>query len=72
MTDIEAKNTPIQTEICRKAGNTFIDLTPEEMNQWRDVFKPFHEKWIKDMEARGLPGKKVYDEAKRLAQKYKK
>ena len=71
MTKIEANNAPIQAEICRKAGNTFINLTSKEMAQWRNVFKPLHENWIKEMEGRGLPGEKVYNEAKRLAKKYK-
>lgn len=71
LVEISASKIPEYTEICRKAGNTFIRLTPEEMKEWYDAVKPIHKEWIKKMEAKGLPGRKVYDEAKRLAQKYK-
>ncbi len=71
MTEIEIKNIPRNEEICRKLGNTFIDLTPEEMEKWYAVIRPLHKKWIKKMESMGLPGKKVYDAAQLLATKYK-
>jgi TRAP-type transport system periplasmic protein len=70
MTEIEVKNIPKNEEICRKSGNKFITLTPEEMNAWYDVIRPLHKKWIEKMNDMGLPGEKVYNEAKRLAQKY--
>jgi hypothetical protein len=57
--------------ICKKAGNTFISLSPTEMMKWYVAIRPLHQKWIRKMESMGLPGKKVYDEAKRLAEKYK-
>jgi hypothetical protein len=38
---------------------------------WQEAAKPTHENWIKKMESKGLPGQKVYDETKRLQQKYK-
>jgi len=71
MTEIEVKNIPISRNICSKAGNQFIDLTSEEMEEWYDVVGPIHKKWIRKMEVRGLPGEKVYNEAKRLAEKYR-
>ena len=52
-------------------GNTVIYLTPDEIQQWKDAAIPTHQAWIKEMEAKGLPGQKVYDEAKRLIAKYK-
>ena len=71
MIQMEMKNIPVQEEVCRKLGNTFLKLTPKEMKKWYDVINPLHTEWIKQMEAMGLPGQKVYDEAKRLAEKYK-
>ena len=71
MTEIEVKNIPVSMNICSKAGNQFINLTSEEMEEWYNVVKPIHRKWIRKMEARGLPGEKVYNEAKRLAEKFR-
>ena len=71
MTDIEVKNIPANMDICRKEGNQFINLTPEEMKEWYDVVEPIHKNWVRKMEARGLPGKQVYNEAKRLAEEYR-
>jgi TRAP-type C4-dicarboxylate transport system substrate-binding protein len=71
VTAIEMDNIPKQLEICRKAGNEIIALTRSEMMKWYVTIRPLHQQWIRKMEAMGLPGKKVYDEAKRLAEKYK-
>jgi TRAP-type C4-dicarboxylate transport system substrate-binding protein len=57
-------------EKFKKEGNTVIYLTSDEIKQWQDAAIPTHMAWIKEMEAKGLPGQKVYDEAKRLIAKY--
>jgi hypothetical protein len=44
--------------------------TPEEMQLWRQAVKPVHQKWIADNEAKGLPAKAIYQEAKRLIKEY--
>ena len=69
--EIDDAHNPEAEEICRKMGHTFVVLTPEEMKLWYDAFKPVQEDWIEEMEAKGLPGRKVVTEAKRLAEKYK-
>jgi TRAP-type C4-dicarboxylate transport system substrate-binding protein len=71
MTEIEVKNIPESMNICREAGNQFITLTSKEMEEWYGIVEPIHNKWIKKMKAKGLPGEKVYNEAKRLAEKYR-
>jgi len=49
-------------------GHTFINLTPDEIKVWYNLVKePIHEKWIKECEDKGLPGRKVYEEALKLA-----
>lgn len=70
MTKDELTRLPIYQEGARKKGSNFITLTPAETEKWRAVVKPVHEKWIKDMEAKGLAARKVYDEALRLSKKY--
>ena len=46
--------------------------TPQELKLWKEAVQPVHEKWIADTEAKGLPAKAVYDEAKRLIKEYDK
>jgi TRAP-type C4-dicarboxylate transport system substrate-binding protein len=57
-------------DYARKKGNTFFNITPEDFVMWQEVAKKTHEKWIADQEAKGLPGKAVYDEARRLIKEY--
>ena len=45
---------------------------PEERAKWMAATKSIHEDYIKQLEAKGLPGKKVYDEINRLLEKYSK
>lgn len=47
-----------------------ITLPEDEWLKFRDALQPLHEKWVNDMENRGLPGKAVYDEATRLSESY--
>lgn len=71
LTEIEVKNLPTSIDICRTAGNTIINLTSKEMEEWYDIVEPIHKRWVRKMEAKGLPGEKVYNEAKRLAEEYR-
>lgn len=70
MNEISDGNIPKSEEICRELDHTFIELTPEEMNLWYAAVKPIQLKWIQEMDAKGLPGRKVFEEAKRLAKGY--
>ena len=70
LTGIDDENRIKAEEGVRKMGHNLIYLSPEEMKLWHDAVKPIHEKWIGEMEAKGLSGRKVYNEAKRLAEKY--
>ncbi len=69
-TGIDEENRIKSEEAIKKMGHTMIYLTPEEMELWYKAAKGPNEKWVADMEAKGLPGQKVYDEARRLAKKY--
>jgi TRAP-type C4-dicarboxylate transport system substrate-binding protein len=57
-------------KICQGLGHTIIVPTPEEMKLWMEAAKPMHDAWIADAEAKGLPGRAVFEETKRLIQKY--
>ena len=71
--EIEApfSNIPKSEGIYRKLGHTLIELTQEDMKLWYAAVKPIQLKWVQEMEAKGLPGRKVFEEAVRLAKKYK-
>jgi TRAP-type C4-dicarboxylate transport system substrate-binding protein len=60
-------------EEAKKLKHTFTHLTPEQIAVWYDLVKgPVHDKWIKDAEAKGRPGKEVYNMALDLIKNYKK
>ncbi len=56
----------------KEAGQTYYQLPPDEMQKWMAAAKPLHEEWIKDMESKGLPGRKVYDALQKAIEKYSK
>ena len=57
---------------AEKMGHTIVKLTPEERELWVQASAPIRDKWIAEHEAKGLPGKAIYEEAKRLISKYSK
>ena len=47
-----------------------VDLDPAELERWKETAaKPLYDKWVADMAAKGLPGQKILDEARRLMEK---
>lgn len=59
-------------KIGKMKGKEIIVLSPEEIDKWKRICRPIWDKWLADMEARGLPGEAVLNEAKRLLKKYTK
>ncbi len=56
----------------KKRGNTFIELTPDELKLSADTMGPVNQAWIKATEAKGLPAQKVYDDLFKLLDQYSK
>ena len=53
-------------------GHEVVDLTPAEIQQWLDLAKPVHEKWIADCEAAGFDNaREIYDYMMELIAEYK-
>lgn len=48
------------------AGVEFITLPDEELNKFKDAAEGVTEKWLSDMEAKGIDGQKIYDETVKL------
>jgi TRAP-type C4-dicarboxylate transport system substrate-binding protein len=58
-------------QYAKDEGLEIITLPPEELARWHECYKPLQEKYIADMEAKGLPGKEFLDEIFQLMEKYK-
>ena len=58
-------------EAAQEAGIDIYTLPADELANWKQALAPLHQQWIDAMEAKGLPGQAIYDEAVRLAEKYK-
>jgi len=50
-------------KVCIKSGMQEVDLPAAEMDKLVSVSSQLRDKWVKDMEAKGLPGKAVLDTA---------
>jgi TRAP-type C4-dicarboxylate transport system substrate-binding protein len=57
---------------AKSKKQTFIYVTPEEVKLWVEAAKPAHEKWITTTSAKGLPARKVYEEAQRIIKEHTK
>jgi TRAP-type C4-dicarboxylate transport system substrate-binding protein len=55
-----------------KKGVQFIKPTPQEQAKFQAATASIVDKWVEDMEKKGLPGKKIVARAKELAAKYSK
>lgn len=75
--DLHDENPPrLGNEAIERAvkenGLEVITLTPQEMARWNKAIQPVRDEYIKNMESKGLPGKKVLEETERLFAKYAK
>ncbi|MGB9628665.1 MAG: TRAP transporter substrate-binding protein [Thermodesulfobacteriota bacterium] len=60
-------------EWSKKTYNVQVyELSPKEISRWYSVLKPMTEKYIKDVEAKGLPAKAILDDVMKLKEKYSK
>lgn len=52
------------------SGNQFDIIQDESYERWRAATQPVHAQWVEDMNARGLDGRKLLEDAKALVDKY--
>lgn len=62
------KQAELAEKEAKEAGIEFITLPDEELKKFKDGAKVVSENWIKDMEAKGVPGQEIYDEFVGLVQ----
>lgn len=54
-------------EFMKQKGDTFTTIAPDERKRWVAAFKGIQDKWIKDVEAKGMPGKKLLSQVASLS-----
>jgi TRAP-type transport system periplasmic protein len=59
-------------EFAKKQGHKFIVPSAEEGLRWEKALAPVYDDYIKSMQAKGLPGKEVFEYRKQLIDKYAK
>jgi hypothetical protein len=57
-------------KIAQDAGNTITVLDDAEVARWKVAAEPVVDQWVTDMDAQGIDGAGLIDEAKQLIKKY--
>jgi TRAP-type C4-dicarboxylate transport system substrate-binding protein len=57
-------------EAALDAGNNIITVSEEDAQVWREAAQPVYDQWLAEMEARGVDGQALIDQAKRLMEEY--
>ncbi len=69
--EVQAKFEGVIREYDKKMGNPPIyELSPEESAAWDAKVKPIWDKWVNEVESKGLPGRALLDDAIKLRDKY--
>lgn len=70
MPDMQCAAVSAERELGKKQsldrGQEIYELPAEERTRWVEAGRGAHDQWIKQMEAKGLPGRAVYEEAVEL------
>jgi TRAP-type transport system periplasmic protein len=59
-------------EEAKKLNHTFINLTQEEIQIWKEKTASSYEKWFKDCEAKGIYARPIYEDAQAMIKEYQK
>lgn len=57
-------------KLAEDAGNNIIDLTPEQVAEWKEAASGVEAKWIAEMNEKGFDGQALVDQAKALIEKH--
>ncbi|MFD1343389.1 TRAP transporter substrate-binding protein [Litorisediminicola beolgyonensis] len=57
-------------DIAEAAGNTIVTLPPEEVARWKEKAQPVIATWVEEMNANGVDGQALIDQAKALIEKH--
>lgn len=57
-------------DIAEKAGNSIIKLDAAEVARWKTAAQPVIDRWVAEMDAKGVDGKALIEQAKALIKKH--
>ncbi|MGB7244160.1 MAG: TRAP transporter substrate-binding protein [Sulfitobacter sp.] len=57
-------------KLAADRGNNIVTLTEEETAEWKAVSEPIYAEWVAEMDAKGIDGQALIDEARMLIEKY--
>lgn len=57
-------------ELAVKRNNNIIQLSDEQIAEWKKASEPIYAKWIADMKDKGIDGQALIDEARDLIEKH--
>lgn len=57
---------------AKELGNNIITLDEAETQRWKEAAAPVIDEWIKEMDAKGIDGKALVEDARALVEKYSK
>jgi len=70
--EIWTNSDKIGINVAKKAGNTHVQLTQGETEQFRKAIEPVVGRWIKEVGEKGIDGQKLVDTARKMVSKYSK
>ncbi len=56
-------------ELAKARGHKFIYLTENEYKNWEEIIRNLKDEYVKELNARGLPGERIVQTANNLAKK---
>lgn len=59
-------------DVAKKTGNEIFEVPQSELARWEKSTKSVYDSWVTERQDKGLPGKKILDEALLLSEKYRK
>ncbi|MEM9551932.1 MAG: TRAP transporter substrate-binding protein [Pseudomonadota bacterium] len=57
-------------DVAWDMGNNIITLDAAQTDEWRTASQPIYDAWVADMDAKGIDGQALIDEARMLIEKY--
>ncbi|MWD26857.1 C4-dicarboxylate ABC transporter [Aquicoccus sp. SCR17] len=57
-------------QVAVDLGNNIITLNEEQTQEWIDASQPVYDQWVESMDAKGIDGKALIEEARGLIAKY--
>ena len=57
---------------AKQLGHEIITIRGAELQKWKAAMKPVYDAWVKEMTAKGHPGKELLADAEALIEKYRK